>query len=137
MGSALMFTLTLVCQWRADWLVRGFTSEVAVIAVSTGFLHVISWNFVSQGIIFTCSAMFQALGNTVPSLISGATRILTFAAPAVWLSQRPGFVLRHLWMLSVATVTLQALVSLWLLRREFRRRLSMPDMVASTAPATA
>ena len=46
--------------------------------------------------------------------------------PAVWLSQRPDFTLTQVWYLSVATVTLQALTSLALLRREFRRKLAAP-----------
>jgi putative MATE family efflux protein len=136
MGSALMFVLTFVCQWRADWLVTRFTQDVAVIAVATGFLHVISWNFIAQGLIFTCSGMFQALGNTVPSLISSGSRIVTFAAPALWLAQRPGFTLRQVWYLSVVTVALQTVVSLWLLRREFQRRLG-PVPSAAPTPASA
>ncbi|MGA9827547.1 MAG: MATE family efflux transporter, partial [Rhodanobacteraceae bacterium] len=70
------------------------------------------------------SGMFQALGNTIPSLASSATRLVTFVIPALWLSAQPGFTLRQLWLLSVATVTLQVLLSLWLLRGELRRRLS-------------
>ncbi|MGH8173907.1 MAG: MATE family efflux transporter, partial [Rhodanobacteraceae bacterium] len=77
----------------------------------------------ASGIIFTCSGMFQALGNTVPALLSSATRLVTFAIPAIWLSTRPGFELRQLWFLSVATVALQAIASVWLLLREFRRKL--------------
>ena len=100
-----------------------FTSDPAVLARRGAFLHIISWNFVAQGIIFTCSGMFQALGNTLPALFSSATRLVTFAIPALWLSTRPGFELKQLWFLSVATVTLQALTSLWLLRGQFRRRL--------------
>jgi hypothetical protein len=46
--------------------------------------------------------------------------------PAVWLSTRPNFALTEVWYLSVATVTLQALTSLALLQREFRRRLGAP-----------
>jgi hypothetical protein len=37
---------------------------------------------------------------------------------------QPWFELHHVWYLSVASVTLQALVSLWLLRREFGVRLA-------------
>jgi len=122
-GSGIMLLLTLVCQWRPEWFLRGFTTEGPVIAVGTQFLSVISWNFVAVGLIFTCSGMFQALGNTLPSLLSSASRILLFAAPAVWMAARPGFTLRRLWFLSVATVTIQAGLSLWLLRREFRHRL--------------
>lgn len=137
-GSTLMFVLTLVCQWRADWLVSRFTSDLAVIAVSTEFLHIISWNFIAQGIIFTCSGMFQALGNTVPSMISSGMRIVTFALPAVWLSSRPQFAVRHIWLLSVVTVLMQTAVSLLLLRREFQRRLvATPGIPPMSSPVSA
>ena len=87
------------------------------------YLRIISWNFVATGLIFSCSGMFQALGNTWPSLLSSAFRLFTFVLPVVWLSMRPGFTLTQVWHLSVASVTLQMLMSLWLLRREFRRKL--------------
>lgn len=132
LGSAIMIVLTLICQWRPEWFVHWFTRDPAVIAVAAEFLHIISWNFVAQGIIFTCSGMFQALGNTIPALMSSATRLVTFALPAIWLSTRAGFELHHLWYLSVATVTLQALTSLWLVRGELRRRIG-----TTPAPAPA
>jgi putative MATE family efflux protein len=123
LGSSIMIVLTLICQLKPEWFVHFFTKDEAVLAVAATFLHIISWNFVCQGIIFTCSGMFQALGNTLPGLMSGATRLVTFAIPAIWLSTRPGFELKQLWILSVITVTLQAATSLLLLRGQFRRRL--------------
>ena len=122
-GSVIMLIPTLMCQWKPEWLIRVFVTDSDVVAVGAEFLRMISWNFVASGIIFTCSGMFQALGNTVPSLISSGTRLLTFAIPAVWLSHRPGFALHQLWMLSVATVTAQAVLSVWMLRAQLDRRL--------------
>ena len=130
LGSSIMVVLTLICQLKPDWFVHFFTKDQAVLAVAATFLHIISWNFVAQGIIFTCSGMFQALGNTLPGLMSSATRLVTFAIPAIWLSTRPGFELKQLWFLSVATVTLQALTSLFLLRNQFQRRLGAKQAVA-------
>jgi Na+-driven multidrug efflux pump len=104
-------------------LVRAFTDEAPVIAVGTEYLHIISWNFVGMGLIFTCSGLFQALGNTWPAMASTATRLVIFALPAVWLSRQPGFQLAHLWYLSVATVVLQAILSVALLQIQFRKRL--------------
>ena len=129
-GSAIMVLLTLFCQWKPEWLVHGFTSDAAVIAVGAGYLRIISWNFVAQGLIFSCSGMFQALGNTMPPLYSSATRLVTFALPAFVLSTRPGFELKQVWYLSVATVTCQALLSLWLLRRELRQRDALKQSTA-------
>ena len=73
--------------------------------------------------MFTCSGMFQAIGNTVPSLLSSGSRLLTFALPVVWWSQQPGFELHDVWMVSIASVTLQALISLWLLRGQLQQRM--------------
>jgi len=127
-----MFALTLVCQWRPEWFVRLFTDQDEVVAVGATYLRVISWNFVATGVIFSCSGLFQALGNTVPSLLSSASRIFTYLLPVVWLSRQPGFRIIQVWHLSVATVTLQALLSWLLLRREFGRKLPPP---ASAVPA--
>jgi Na+-driven multidrug efflux pump len=125
LGTAVMLALTLLCHWRPELLVRPFTRDPAVIAVAVQYLQIVSWNFVASGLIFTCSGMFQAVGNTMPALWSSASRLLTFIGPAVWLSTRPGFELRHLWLLSAATVALQALLSLWLLRTQLRDRLQV------------
>ncbi|MGA9334092.1 MAG: MATE family efflux transporter, partial [Rudaea sp.] len=73
LGSAIMLMLTLMCQWRPEWFVHGFTRDPAVVAIGGQFLHIISWNFVASGLIFTCSGLFQALGNTLPALASSAT----------------------------------------------------------------
>ena len=121
-GSVIMFVLTLLCHWRPQALIGFFTSDAQVIEIGVQFLRIISWNFIAQGLIFACSGMFQALGNTLPPLYSSATRLVLVALPALWLSARPGFELRQLWYLSVATVACQALLSLYLLRRELHRR---------------
>ncbi len=113
--SALMLALTVFCQWRPDLLIGVFTDDPAVMEVGVLFLRIISWNFVATGIIFTCSGLFQALGNTLPSLFASASRLVTFLVPAVWMSHQGWFTLRHLWWLSVATAALQAAICWWLL----------------------
>jgi putative MATE family efflux protein len=122
-AAAIMGGLTLLCQWGAQPLVRAFTVEPGAVAVATQFLKVVSWNFVASGLVFTCSAVFQGLGHTVPAVVSSATRILSFAVPALWLTTQSGFQLVQLWYVSVASMTLQACVSLALMRHQFRLRL--------------
>jgi putative MATE family efflux protein len=122
-SSVLMLAMTVLCQWHPAALVGGFTSEADVIRVGEQYLRFVSWNYVAAGLAFTCSGMFQAVGNTVPSLLSSASRLLTFVLPVLVISRLPGFHLQQVWTLSVATVTAQALFSLWLLRREFRLKL--------------
>ncbi len=123
-STVIMVALTIICQWDPDLLIRAFSSDPHVIEVGAQYLRIISWNFIGTGIIFTCSGLFQALGNTWPALLSSGGRIITFCLPAVWLSVHPWVRLEHFWYLSVATVALQALMSLWLLQGELRRRLA-------------
>jgi len=137
MSVGFMLVLTLFCQWKPEWLVASFSHDPDVLLVASVFLTFISWNFAAAGITFTCSGMFQAMGNTMPALASTATRIVTFAIPAFWVSRQPGFRIVHVWYLSVATVWLQALLSLGLLRWQFGRRLRllMPRPTGEPAPA--
>jgi len=130
-GSVIMLVLTLVCQLQPEWFIAPFTADAGVVAIAAEFLRYISWNFVASGLVFTCSGMFQALGNTVPSLLSSASRLATFALPALWLARQPGFQLHHLWLVSMASVALQALLSLWLLRRQFGLRLRAAPVAAA------
>lgn len=132
-GAVIMGALTLFCQWRAGWLVGAFTSQPGPAAVATQFIQVISLNAVASGIVFTSSAVFQGLGNTVPAVLSSATRIASFVGPALWLASRPHFELIELWHVSVFSMIVQALVSLWLVRVQFRARLRVPLAAALEA----
>lgn len=121
--SVMMATLTLVCQWRPELLVKLMATDPAVVEVGAGYLRITSLNFVALGIVFTCSGLFQAMGNTWPAMASGMGRLALFCVPALWLSGRTGTRLEELWYIAVASIVLQAGASLWLLRVEFRRRL--------------
>jgi len=94
-----------------------------VIAFGSECLRIISWNFVSFGLAYTTSSIFQGLGHTLPPLASSAMRLVLFALPAYMLSLRAGFQIREVWYLSVATVAVQAVLNIVLLQREFGRKL--------------
>jgi len=125
MGSALMIAVTVAVQWRPDLLLGGLAKDAETMAVAALFLQMVSLNLVAQGLIFVCSSMFQGLGNTRPVLLSSGARLITYAMPVIWLSMQSGFRMVDVWRLSIATTTLQAALSLWLLRLEFRRRLPL------------
>lgn len=118
-----MLALTVLCQFESEWFMRIFTDELPVIAVGAEMLLISSWNFAANGVVFSCSSMFQALGNTWPTIVASAVRLVVFIVPALWLTTRPSFELRHVWYVSVATMFLQPVVSYALLRREFRLKL--------------
>ena len=123
LSTVVMVCVTVFLQWRPEVLVAFFTPEAEAQAVGATFLRIISWTFIAQGIVFTCSGMFQGLGNTVPAMLSSAIRLGVFVPLAVWVSSQPGFHLDEVWWLSVATVCLQAAVSFVLLQHQFKRRL--------------
>jgi Na+-driven multidrug efflux pump len=126
LGTAVMVAFTMVAQWKPEVWLGGFTEDAETIATGALFLRMVSLNLVAQGVIFVCSSMFQGLGNTRPVLLSSGARLITYALPLIFLSGRPGFRIEYVWYLSIATTTLQAALTFWLLRREFGRRLVSP-----------
>lgn len=137
LNTVVMVLVTTFLQWRPEVLVGFFTAEPEAQAVGAMFLRIISWTFIAQGIVFTCSGVFQGLGNTLPAMLSSAIRLTCFVPAAVWLSRQPGFHLDQVWWLSVTTVWLQAGVSYLLLRQQFQRKLveAPPAGAPLAAPA--
>ncbi len=123
-SSAVMLTVTVILQISPEVVVRLFTSEESVIGVAAVFLQIVSLNFVTQGIVFTASGVFQGLGNTRPALVSSLLRIGIFVPLAFWASSRPEYRIEHIWYISVLSVVLQCCFSVWLVLREFRLRLA-------------
>lgn len=124
MAAGAMLLFAVACQAAPAALVGFFTHDVAVVRVGAEYLRIISWNYVASGIVFVSASMFQAMGNTLPSLASSAVRIVVVAIPVLVLARAPGFQLTTIWYLSVASVYIQLGVSLWLLRGEFAKRLT-------------
>jgi putative MATE family efflux protein len=124
LAAAAMVALTAVCQIAPDPLIRFFSADPYVIAVGREYFRIVSWTFVASGIVFVSSSMFQAMGNTMPSLITSVARIVIVAVPVLLLAGTPGFALRWIWYISAAAVVVQLAMNLWLLKREYRLRLN-------------
>jgi putative MATE family efflux protein len=123
-ATTAMVGAALLLQIAPAATVRFFSTDPQVVATGADYLRIVSWNFIASGVIFVSSSMFQAMGNTVPSLVTSFTRMVIVAIPLLLLSRRPGFELRWVWYLSVASVLIQMCLNLLLLRREFRLRLT-------------
>jgi putative MATE family efflux protein len=135
MALAIMFTFAVVCQFAAPAMIRVFSKDPAVIVVGTEYLRLIAWNFLASGVIFVASSMFQAMGNTIPSLVASVTRIGLIAIPVVFLARLPSFQLHWIWYLSVATVWVQLGLALWFLKSEYSRRLDFGVRAPTALPA--
>ena len=136
LAAGAMFVLALMVWLAAGPMVGVFSSDPQVIAVGEEYLHIIAFNFVASGIVFVSSSMFQAMGNTIPSLITSAARIAIVAVPVLLLAQTPGFALRWIWYISAGAVVVQLAINLWLLQREFRVRLNFDTMVKTPAASS-
>jgi len=103
--------------------------------------QIVAWNFIPSGLVFVSSSMFQALGNTIPSLVSSLIRTALLVIPAYLMSRVNGFALHWIWYLSVAVVAIHATMNVVLLQREYRRKLTFapaaaaPPVVAPTLAA--
>ena len=139
MAVGWMLLMAVLCEIAPAALIGIFSNDAGVIEVGNGYLRIVALTFAFSGLIFVCSSMFQAMGNTMPSLIASVTRIIVIAVPAITLSSTPGFRLVWIWYLSAGAVVLQLAIVLLYLRREFRLRLDRlaPSPVAAAASAEA
>lgn len=138
-ATAIMFVLALLAFFASGALILPFSHDPHVIAFGSEYLRIVAVNFVAAGIVFTSSSIFQGLGNTWPPLFSSATRLFLFVLPALLVARTPGFEIRHIWYLSVASQLIQACINLLLLRRELRRKLNfagLDELVPGGATAT-
>ncbi len=123
LAAAMMLLLFIVCQGAPAGLIRIFTKDPAAILVGEEYLRISSWSFIASGVIFVTGSMFQAMGNTLPSVATSLVRIVMVAIPVVILARSPDFHLVTIWRLGVFSVFAQLALALLLLRREFSRRL--------------
>jgi Na+-driven multidrug efflux pump len=136
MASLMMLVLTLMAYLAPAALIRIFSHDPRVIAFGSDYLRIVSVNFVSAGIVFVTSSIFQGIGNTLPPLFSSMTRLIMFAVPAMLIARTPGFEIHYVWYLSVASIILQMCVNLLLLRHELRKKLRF-DEPETFIPASA
>jgi putative MATE family efflux protein len=136
-AAAVMAFFVALCHAAPAAMVRFFSADPQVVAVGDEYLRIVSWNFVASGLVFVTASMFQAMGNTIPSLITSCVRLGVVAVPVVVLAGLPGFQLRWIWYLTVLSVTLQLAIALLLLRREFRVRLNFTAPADAITPAFA
>jgi len=131
-----MAVFAVLCHLFGPLMIRFFSKDPAVIAVGDRYLDIISWTFVGSGLVFVNSSTFQAMGNTLPSLASSIVRILVVVIPGIVMSREPGFRLDWIWFLSVASIAVQVVMSLLLLRWQFGVRLKF-DGASAGGPAAA
>ncbi|MDP2054516.1 MAG: MATE family efflux transporter [Acidobacteriota bacterium] len=124
MAGGVMLASGVAVYLAATPLMGLFSADPEVIRVGVEYLHIVTINFVASGITFVSASMFQAMGNTLPSLATSFLRLMVGIVPAAVLSSRPEFALTWIWWLTVLSTTLQMALNLVLLQREFRLKLA-------------
>jgi putative MATE family efflux protein len=123
MAVTWMALFAAICHFAPAILIGVFSRDPDVLAVGGRYLNIVAINFIPSGVVFVSSSLFQALGNTVPALVSSVVRTALVVIPALVLSGVVGFALDWIWYLSAAAVMVQMLLNLLFLRREFSRKL--------------
>lgn len=131
-SASVMLGITLLCQIAPATLIGLFSEDPAVIAFGSEYLQIVSWNFAASGVIFVGSSTLQGIGNTRPALMASALRLVVFSFPAYYLASRSNFQMSHIWIWSVTTVVLHAMLLVWLVRRQFAERLPEVPVPTST-----
>jgi putative MATE family efflux protein len=122
--ALVMVLFFILCQLLAHPLMAFFSDDPQVLAEGELYLRIISLNCLSAVLVFSCSGVFQGLGNTWPSLASSSLRVFSFILPVLWLSGRSDFSPAMVWYCSAASVLFQGLCSCYLLRWQLRKKLS-------------
>ncbi|WP_348731137.1 MATE family efflux transporter [Rheinheimera texasensis] len=120
----VMVLLFILSQLMAHSLIALFSDDPRVLAEGELFMRIISLNCLSAVLVFSCSGLFQGLGNTWPSLASSCLRVFIFILPVFWLSGRSDFSPAMVWYCSAASVLLQGLCSCYLVRWQLRSKLT-------------
>jgi putative MATE family efflux protein len=128
LATVIMLALALIAHMCSAILIQPFSKDPNVIAFGSEYLQIAAFNFIPAGIVFTSSSIFQGIGNTWPPLFGSITRLFLFVVPSVLLSRTPGFQIKHVWYLSVASQLIQAGLILLLLRWELRRKLNFANI---------
>ena len=130
MAGGGMAIVTVAVYFGAAPMMRFFTTDPSVVQVGEEYLRIVAITFVLSGIVFVSSSMFQAVGNTLPPLLTSLARNVLVIAPVIMLSGAPGFALWWIWCIAAAGTTIQVVLNLLLLRRELRLKLQFSSSYA-------
>ena len=111
----------VITQVFAPQMVAGFSSDPAANAVGVEYLRYTSWVLMFGAVTSVSNGVLQGTGNTWPGLLCSASRVLVFILPVIWLSSLPGFTTRTVWIVTVLSSVVNAVLIALFARRWFRR----------------
>ena len=133
MASGLMTLAMVICLVAPKRLIATFSDDAEVITIGAEYLRIVAFNFLPSGIVFVASSMFQAMGNTIPPLITSFARMALVGLALLLIARIEGFQLAWIWYMAVTVTWLQMTANILLLRREYARRLNFAPSVQAEA----
>lgn len=132
---SIMAAGLILFQAAPEWLLSLFDASEHMLKIGVPALRLISLSFVFAGFGIVASALFQALGNGVYSLIISAARQLVLILPIAWLLARISGLSMVWWAFPIAEIG-SVLLSAFLLRRIFRQKIHPCEEADTAAPET-
>ncbi|BBN83486.1 MATE family efflux transporter [Pseudoalteromonas sp. A25] len=120
---SLMAIISIPCILMPQIFFSPFTDDAEVIRAATTFLSFIGLNFVPAGLVFSASAMFQAFGNTWPSLLGTTVRVGSFCLLLAYYLSQQALSITTIWTISVVTVCIQAVLVFAMLQLTLKGRI--------------
>ncbi|NEP61835.1 MAG: MATE family efflux transporter [Symploca sp. SIO2G7] len=77
--------LAVILAPTAPWLASVFNSNPTVVAIAATYLVIVPISYAASGMIFISSAIFNALGKPLPSLVMLLTRMFILYVPLAYL----------------------------------------------------
>ena len=101
-AMVIMIAGFLLFQTKTEWLLQLFDASPQMIAIGLPALGIISWSFLLAGICIVRSAVFQALGRGMYSLIVAFIRQLVVLLPVAYLLSLSGNIHFVWWSFPIA-----------------------------------
>ncbi|MDN0032148.1 MATE family efflux transporter [Oscillibacter ruminantium] len=103
-AACIMVVGTLIFLLVPGWLLALFDASDEMLAIGAPALQIISLSFPMAAVGIVCSGVFQALGNSVLSMIVSLARQLILLLPAAWLLSLSGNLDMVWWAFPIAEV---------------------------------
>lgn len=132
-AAIMMIGLVLVQAIPAP-LLRLFDADEEMLSVGVSALRIISISFVFAGFNIVCSSTYQALGNSVYSLLVSIARQLVIILPVAWLLSLSGNVAAVWWSIPIAEAVCVLLCVFFLFRIARRVSPQALGMIHATEP---
>src|SRR5699024_4386830 len=123
-GVAIMAIGLIVIQVFPDKILALFNASENMLNIGIPALKIISLSYIFAGVNIVLSAVYQAFGNGMLSLINSATRQLIVLLPSAYVLSRIGQI-NHIWWSYPIAETVALVISIIFLKDIFNKKINL------------